>query len=541
MRWICCLILSVLPLLAHGDHGEDWQAQQMPTYTKPDHVPWWNQRVWYEVFVRSFYDARSGALANDGIGDFDGLIEKLDYLNDGKPGGNDLGVEALWLMPIMASPSYHGYDVTDYFKVAPEYGSNDDFKRFMQEAHKRGIAVIVDLVLNHVSSQHPWFFKAYAEDAKYHDWFIWRNDDPGSMGPWGQEIWHQKGEKYYYGLFWSEMPDLNFRNPAVGEEMLKAATFWLQDMKVDGFRLDAIRYLYEDGDNLSESPETHKWLKQFFAHYKELRPEAMTVGEVWADTLTVSEYKGQMDLMFQFDYANAILDSVNRSRCGEIRLVTETMLKQFPNNQFATFITNHDQNRSMSVFFNNQDKARLAAAVLLLGPGVPFLYYGEEIGMTGRKPDPDLRTPLPWNDSENGGFTKATPWKELNQNLATTNIATQQASEDSLWQHYRKLIELRRNHPAVLHGGFVDVETSTKRVYAFLRQWQGQNILVLMNFYHKAIDDYGVALEADYAKAKILFGSGELQESSGIQDGKFVGYKPLSSLPARSTVVIQLK
>ncbi len=206
-------------------------------------MPWWNDTIFYEVFVRSFYDSVPAAgSGGDGIGDLNGLIQKLDYLNDGNPATtNDLGVSGIWLMPIMASPSYHGYDVSDYYKVNPDYGTNDDFKRLMQEAHKRGIYVIVDLVLNHTSSQHPWFIESRDPNSAKRDWYVWSKDKPEGTG------WHETPSGYYYGYFSDGMPDLNYKNPAVTEEMHKVTQFWLADMGADGFRLDAVKYLYEDG------------------------------------------------------------------------------------------------------------------------------------------------------------------------------------------------------------------------------------------------------------------------------------------------------
>lgn len=220
-------------------------------------LPWWRSAVVYEVFVRSFADSTSGPLAGDGIGDLAGLVERLDYLNDGDPARvGDLGVTALWLMPIAESPSYHGYDAVDYRRVDEEYGTNEDFRRLVDEAHRRGIRVIVDLVLNHTSSDHPWFRDAWRPGSPWHDWYIWSEEPQTVRGPWGQEVWHatpwwQRGWRRfaaygYYGIFWSGMPDLDYRNPEVTAEARAISRFWLEQMGADGFRLDAIRHLIED-------------------------------------------------------------------------------------------------------------------------------------------------------------------------------------------------------------------------------------------------------------------------------------------------------
>jgi glycosidase len=239
--------------------------------------------VCYEVFVRSFVDSNG-----DGVGDLNGLISKLDYINDGNSSAqNDLGARCIWLMPVAASPSYHGYDATNYYRVNPDYGSNDDFKRLVAEAHRRGIRVLVDLVLNHASNEHPYFKDALLNPASpYRDWFRWSPTKPAVKGPWGQEVWHRSPvrDEYYYGIFWEGMPDLNYQNPAVREEANKIASFWLQDMGVDGFRLDAIPYLVEEGERLSGTPGTHGLLRDFAAHTRRVAPEAYTIGEVWDST-----------------------------------------------------------------------------------------------------------------------------------------------------------------------------------------------------------------------------------------------------------------
>lgn len=261
----------------------------------PWQLDWAEGTVFYEVFVRSFADSDG-----DGIGDFRGLTSKLDYLNDGKPGtSSDLGVGGVWLMPVFRSPSYHGYDVTDYEHVNPEYGTEEDFDRLLAEAHRRGIKVIVDLVMNHTSSTHPWFVEAAADTASAHrDWYVWSDRDLGWGQPWNPvgPTWHPSTHGWYYGVFWSGMPDLNFRNPAVRAEMLRIADLWLA-RGVDGFRLDATRHLIETGPGAGESDadETHAFLRQLSAHIRRVRPDALLVGENWTDTATIAPYFGSAD------------------------------------------------------------------------------------------------------------------------------------------------------------------------------------------------------------------------------------------------------
>lgn len=219
---------------------------------------WWNDSTFYEIFVRSFFDSNG-----DGIGDFNGITQKLDYLNDGDPAATtDLGVTGLWLMPVFPSPSYHGYDTTDYFGVNPDYGTMDDFKKLLDEAHKRGIRIVIDMMLNHTSSEHPWFKESTNPQSPYRNWYIWSDTDPGGLGPWNQDVWHEgPNGGFFYGVFWEGMPDLNYDNPEVVAKMDEVVNFWLKDVKVDGLRLDGARYIVEEGDTQADSPANHAYLK----------------------------------------------------------------------------------------------------------------------------------------------------------------------------------------------------------------------------------------------------------------------------------------
>jgi alpha-amylase len=225
---------------------------QVPALSQgTDGYPWWNDTIFYEIFVRSFCDSNG-----DGIGDFNGITEKLDYLKN-------LGVTGLWLMPINPSPSYHGYDVTNYFAVNPDYGTIADFKTLVSEAHNRGIRVIIDMVLNHTSSQHPWFIAAQDPNSPYRNFYIWSDTKPVYSGPWGEQVWYPTITGYYYAIFSQSMPDLNYRNTEVTAQMENAVKFWLETTGIDGFRLDAARHLIENGTVQANTPETHAWFKQF--------------------------------------------------------------------------------------------------------------------------------------------------------------------------------------------------------------------------------------------------------------------------------------
>jgi alpha-amylase len=459
---------------------------------------WWQDRVFYEIFVRSFADATTGPLANDGIGDFQGLIEKLDYLNDGDPATTtDLGITGLWLMPINPSPSYHGYDVTDYYGVHPDFGTRQDFERFLAEAHRRGIRVIVDLVLNHSSSQHPRFVQALRGDPASRDWYIFVPPDavPTTLGPWGQQVWQEKQGQHYLGIFWSGMPDLNYRNPAVTAEAERIAEFWLREMNVDGFRLDAIRHLIEDGDVMTDTPETRAWLKSFQATLRRIDPDVLTVGEVWTSTEAVSEYIAEdaLDLAFEFDLATAILDAARTGTKAKLAYTLDNVAASYPANRYATMITNHDQNRVASELGEDTARLKLAAGLLLTAPGVPFVYYGEEIGQIGEKPDEMIRNPMPWSSAVHGGFTQANrPWEPLQPGHATRNVAVQDAEPGSLLNHYRRLIRLRQAEPALSRGSFRSIETGREDVIAWERAAEGRRLIVVANLSDAAIRDFAV-------------------------------------------------
>ncbi len=456
--------------------------------------PWWNDRVFYEVFVRSFADSATGPLAGDGIGDFQGLIEKLDYLNDGNPAtATDLGVTGIWLMPIHPSPSYHGYDVTDYYGINPQYGTRADFERFLAECRRRGIRVIVDLVLNHSSSEHPHFVAALGGDARYRDWYLFVEPDdvPQVRGPWNQQVWQKMHDQFYYGIFWSGMPDLNYRNPEVTAEARRIAEFWLRDLRVDGFRLDAVRHLVEDGIEMSDTPETLAWLREFRAHLKKVRVDALMVGEVWTGTEVVSEYvsTGALDLAFEFDLAEAILAAIESGRRDELAYTLANVTQAYPGRQFASFVTNHDQDRIASRLGELPGRLKLAASLLLAGPGVPFLYYGEEIGQVGAKPDEMIRNPMPWSGGAHAGFTSgAKPWERLQPGFERRNVATQAADPASLLDHYRRWIRLRQAEPALRRGDLQVIDVGRDDVIAFQRTLDGRTLTFVANLSGRAIE-----------------------------------------------------
>jgi glycosidase len=426
---------------------------------------WANGAVFYEVFVRSFADTNG-----DGKGDLAGLIARLDYLNDGNPATDtDLGVDALWLMPVFASPSYHGYDTTDYDTINPDYGTNEDFTRLCTEAHRRGMKVIVDLVLNHTSNKHPWFqASASSPTSDKRDWYVWSPSDLGWGQPWNPSgpTWHSKNGAFYYGVFWSGMPDLNFKNLEVRAEAKRIAAEWL-DRGVDGFRLDATRHLIETGPGptgQSDTDETHAFLKEFSAFVRKTKPEAVLIGENWTETDIIAKYYGdtsavpggdELPLSFSFPLAAKIIAG---ARQGEASLVADKiaeMQKVYPPGAtWVPFLTNHDMQRVASNLKNEAGQLRTAAAILLTLPGTPFIYYGEEIGMQNGPGDDDewKRTPMPWDGTKTHGFTTGKPWQSFAPGSDKANVAAETQDPASLLSHYRRLVRLRHASRALQRG-----------------------------------------------------------------------------------------
>ena len=529
---------------AAGPPAEPTNTPKPAPTIDPNRNYWWNDVVFYEIFVRSFYDSDG-----DGIGDINGLIEKLDYLNDGDPNTtDDLGIKGIWLMPIMESPSYHGYDVTDYYKVNPDYGTNADFKRLMDEAHKRGIYVIVDMVINHTSSQHPWFIESKDPNSPYRDWYVWSDTNPGFAGPGGQRVWHPMNGAYYYGVFWDGMPDLNLSNPVVTNQIKNITRFWLDNMGVDGFRFDAIKHLIEDGSRQENTQFTHDWLTDYNTFYKSVNPDAFAVGEAWTSTNETLDYTGdEMDVVFAFDLAETFLDAAAGTDAQSAATLTAQMVDSFPSNQYATFLANHDQNRTMSQMINNVDFAKMAATLQLTSPGVPFIYYGEEIGMTGVKPDEDIRLPIQWNgNTVKAGFTSGTPWRTPSPDTPTFNVASQNNDPESLLNHYRDLIHLRNEHPALLNGDWVQVESNSKYIYAFMRRSADEQILVVINASRNALNGSNYALTLTNgtlptgARAVSLLGEANPAQITINANGGFDAYVPFSSIPGKGFGIIQL-
>ena len=502
------------------------------TTTRP-HAPatelGWDEVVWYEVFVRSFQDSDG-----DGIGDLRGLVERLPYLSE-------LGVGGLWLMPTYPSPSYHGYDVTDYEAVNPEYGTLADMRELVAQAHARGIRVALDFVPNHTSRRHPWFLAALAGDERFRAYYRFEPDPPPIRGTRGGSAWHATpAGDYYLGLFGPGMPDLNLTNPDVTAALYAAAAFWLE-LGVDGFRVDAIQHLIEGDDGqISNTAATYAWVKGFEEHLHTVAPHAFLVGETWTEMPAIARYHRDADLDMSFDYPlwKAVLAALQSRSAADLADTLAQERDLYPVGAVrGTFLTNHDQARHATLLsIPRRDEARLAlaAGLLLTLPGTPFVYYGEELGMPDGPGSGDVekRTPMRWapvGADGSFGFTTGSPWTEPGSGQPGVSVAEQADDPDSLLSRYRRLIAMRNGTDALRSSDWSVLRTSARAVLAVERVGSGETLLVLANLSARP-----VALEAgelaDYHPSDVITGADlESDEGGGL------------SLPGLSLYVLRAK
>jgi len=480
--------------------------------------------VAYEIFIQSWADGNG-----DGIGDFEGATQKLDYLEE-------LGVSAVWLMPIMPSPSYHKYDVTNYKAIHPDYGTMEDFKTFLSEAHKRNIKVVIDMIINHTAADHPWFQEAkQGKDNPYRDYYVWADRDSIANQIAKKEVtqdsdnitqWHavdkQKEKEHYYGFFWGGMPDLNFDNPKVRQEIYDIGKFWLEDIGVDGFRLDAAKHIFPD-DRLKDS---YEFWQEYRDEMRKVKPDVYLVGEVWASSETVKEFAKGLPALFNFDLAGSIQQSViqgenvaatiegpnwvnleNEDLVSRLIKQREVFQSATDDYQDAIFLSNHDQNRVMSNFGGDIHKAKMAASILLTLPGTPYIYYGEEIGMLGKKPDPNIREPFLWSDT--GSDSLRTGWiePEFTSDNTVKPLSQQMENSGSLFNHYKKWIQFRNSNEILTKGGIELFDNQNKNLLTFTRNLDGEKLQIVHNLSSKA---QGLDVTPD----SIVFGEGNLENGS---------------------------
>lgn len=438
--------------------------------------------VWYEIFVRSFYDSDG-----DGIGDLNGVTEKLDYVKE-------LGAEGIWLMPINPSPSYHGYDVTDYRAVNKDYGTMDDMKRLLAEAHKRGIKVIMDLVANHSSTDHPWFIdSAKGKSSKYRDWYTWAEDQgiekPAAVSATNGQAWHEKNGSHYLGVFWEGMPDLNYDNPDVRAEMVSIADFWL-GAGVDGFRIDAAKHIYDDFNTSKSDPQTaaknKKWWQEFRTGIMKKHPDAYLISEVWDGPGTIAPYLDHaFNSSFNFNLNDSIRSAVAAERAPDIAGSLDRVYKAFEKSSDGSFVDglfigNHDFDRLASAA-GSPEHARMAAQIELTLPGNPFVYYGDELGMKGAGRDEFKRLPMRWHSAGSG--KGQTTWQKDLANPASSGVTVEEQEKDpsSLLSLYKMLIQWRAAEPALRDGGIAPSTVKGDGIEAYERLTAKERVLVVHN------------------------------------------------------------
>jgi len=479
---------------------------------------WWQHAVFYEIYPRSFADSN-----NDGVGDLKGITSKLDYLKD-------LGVDAIWISPCFPSPQVDfGYDVSDYENIDPMYGSMTDFDMLATEAKKHGIRIILDFVVNHSSDQHKWFLDSKSSRTSDHrDWYIWRDGKGPGQPPnnwvsiFGGSAWKldPATNQYYYHIFYAEQPDLNWRNPAVKDAMFDVTRWWYK-RGVSGFRLDAVDTLFEDpslhdnpvlpgkdafGDPIEENkyntklPEVHEALRELRKVADE--NNAVLIGETWtSDIAELNRYYGesnnelQMPMDFLFTTVNKLSPADFRKQIAAVDSASG----------WPTFvISNHDIVRSYDRYGDGQHNdqiAKLMAGLYLTLRGTPILYYGEEIGMTTTTParkedvrDPigrtgwpkekgrdGERTPMQWDSTDNGGFSKIKPWLPVPPTAKTHNVADESKDPESVLSFYKKILKLRHTNKALLDGRYVPMNENDQNVLSYLRVYKDQAVLVALN------------------------------------------------------------
>ncbi|WP_430509348.1 glycoside hydrolase family 13 protein [Gottfriedia solisilvae] len=492
---------------------------------------WWHNSVVYQIYPRSFMDSNQ-----DGIGDLNGIIEKLDYLKL-------LGIDVIWLSPVYKSPNDdNGYDISDYCDIMEEFGTMEDMDRLISEANDKGIKIVMDLVVNHTSDEHPWFIESRkSKDNPYRDYYVWRdpvqNAEPnGLQSVFSGSAWEFDEEtgQYFLHLFSKRQPDLNWENPKVHEEVYNMMNFWL-DKGIGGFRMDVIDLIGKlpDQEITGNGPKLHQYLQEMnaktFGNH-----DVLTVGETWGATPEIAKLysdpeRNELSMVFQFEHIS--LDQQEGKEKWDLKPLNLLDLKAVFNKWQtqldgkawnSLFWNNHDLPRIVSRWGNDQEyrkeSAKMLATILHLMQGTPYIYQGEEIGMTNVRFDKitdyddietrnmyhdriskgysheeimesiytkgrdNARTPMQWSESEHGGFTSGTPWLSLNPNFKEINVAESIKDQSSIFHHYRKLIELRKQFPVIVYGSFDMLAEDDENVFAYTRELEDEKLLIVANF-----------------------------------------------------------
>ena len=505
---------------------------------------WWKEAIVYQIYPRSFCDSNG-----DGIGDLNGITSKLDYLKE-------LGIDVIWLSPVYKSPNDdNGYDISDYEAIMTEFGTMDDFDKMLSEAHKRGIKIVMDLVVNHTSDEHPWFVESRSsKDNPKRDYYIWKEGKNGKEpNNWGSAFsgpawkYDEKTDMYYLHLFSVKQPDLNWENQKVRKEVFDMMTRWCKK-GIDGFRMDVISLiskpegfpdakvvgLYGDMNICANGPKVHDYLKEM--NQKVLSKfDIMTVGETAGVTLDeakryASSEGSELNMVFQFEHMN--LDSGEKFKWSTKHIPLVPLKENLTKWQLglddvawnSLYFCNHDQPRIVSRLGDDSDEfrelsAKCIATCLHMMQGTPYVYQGEELGMTNtvfnsvddfrdlesvnayreliesglytkedmfpkiaHKSRDNARTPMPWDTSENAGFTTGTPWLALNPNYNKINVADQLKREDSVFHYYQKLIKLRKEYEIIVYGKYELLLPDDEHIFAYVRTLGNQKLLVVCNF-----------------------------------------------------------
>lgn len=503
---------------------------------------WWKEATAYQVYPRSFMDSNG-----DGIGDIPGVIQRLDYLKD-------LGIDVIWLSPVYQSPNDdNGYDISDYQAIMAEFGTMEDFDLLLAEVHQRGMKLIMDLVINHTSDEHPWFIESRSStDNPYRDYYIWHEGKNGKepnnwASIFGGSAWEydEQTKAYYLHVFSKKQPDLNWENPTVRKSLYDMVNWWL-DKGIDGFRVDAISHIKKaPGFPDLPNPDNKKYIPSFAGHMnqpgihnflEELKKETfsnydiMTVGEANGVTiddahLWVGEEQGKFNMVFQFEH----LDLWGKSVTGglDVHALKQTLTKWQKglegNGWNALFLENHDQPRSVSTWGDDevywQESAKCLATLYFLMQGTPFIYQGQEIGMTNVQFDSiddyndvsiknmyaeelengksheeimeiiwkngrdNSRTPMQWNNQANAGFTTGTPWLKVNSNYKQINVEQQQTDVNSIYHYYRKMVQIRKENDVFIYGRYDLILEDHDQIYAYTRTLDNQQMLVITNLF----------------------------------------------------------
>lgn len=511
---------------------------------------WWHSSVVYQIYPRSFKDSNG-----DGIGDINGIREKLDYLKE-------LGIDVIWLSPVYKSPNDdNGYDISDYCDIMDEFGTMEDMDNLLKEANERGIKILMDLVVNHTSDEHKWFIEAKkSKDNEYRDYYIWRDsvdgNEPNDLGStFSGSAWQydETTGQYYLHLFSKKQPDLNWENEKVRNEVYKMMNFWV-DKGIGGFRMDVIDLIGKVPDEMitGNGPKLHEYLQEMNKAALEGK-DLLTVGETWGATPDIAKLysnpgRKELSMVFQFEHIG--LDQIEGKEKWDVKSLELLDLKKVLSKWQtelegqgwnSLFWNNHDLPRIVSRWGNDKEyrieSAKMLATLLHGMKGTPYIYQGEELGMTNVRFDDindyndieslnmykdrlskgyshneimesiyakgrdNARTPMQWDDSENAGFTTGTPWLAVNKNYDKINAKQCLQDENSIFNHYKKLIDIRKNNDTIIYGDYKLLCEDDENIFAYVRELNGDKILVVCNFYDKDVE---FKFEGDFNYSKVL-------------------------------------